>query len=275
MESFLRPKNIYIGDEAELVIKLSDIIIDTKLFSETSLKNKTYETENFSILNLEVIELNSEKFLSIRFKAWAVGSLNFPSLEDFGIMSRLPVVEVQALLEEDASLVLIEDASAILIPGTSFLFLGIAFGSIFFLIVFFIFCRKIFGKKKIKNKKKILKKFKQNIKKVFKKKNIDGKDLCYEVEKILRNFFLYFFESFEGKNILSLTYSEILDCLKKDLDNTKIIFELEKIFRIIEQVRFNNYNLEKEVFLKEVNNFSSACFDFYLEEKRKKEKINA
>ena len=83
MESFLTPKNIYVGDEAELMILLSDISIDKKLFTSENIKHKTFETDAISILALELKEFGSRQYLAIRLKAWNTGDVAMPSLNQF------------------------------------------------------------------------------------------------------------------------------------------------------------------------------------------------
>lgn len=272
MENFFSPKEIYIGDQSELIVKASNITIDKNIFDKTDFKNKIYETENFSILNIEIIKINSNEYISIKFKAWNVGTLSFPNLENFGIFTKLPDVNVESVLKNESELVLDENTSPILIPGTQLLILEISFGFIVFCVVLLLFCIKIFKNKKLKNKKKILKKFSKSIKKLFSKKNIDKNFLCIESEKLLRNFLFYFFENFQNVKILSLTYSEMLNLLEKDFYNQKIFLDLKKIFDLLEKFRFSNSSLEVRTLLSNMNNFIKTCFDFYINRGSHKEK---
>lgn len=260
MESFLIPKNIFIGDEAELAIRLSDIIIDAEVFANVNLKNAPIETAQLSILDVEIKEFNSEKFLVIKFKAWETGEIIFPNLKNLGILSELPKIKVLSMLEETDSLVLKENNSALLIPRTEFLLLSLGFIFFIFIIAIFILLQNIFNKSGKKNKKWLIKNFKQEVKKTFKnKKNLTTDLMAKDFEVGLRKFLADYFACFE--NIFSLTFTEIQNTLIKNKTDKKILFSLEKILKLLEETRFNNFDLEQNEFLDIVKNFTDECFN--------------
>lgn len=275
MEFFLQPKNIYIGDKAELLINCSNLVIDKNKLNEIDLENNPYETKDISIFKIEICELHSEKFLSIKFQAWKLGTVQFPNLSEFGILSELPTITVQKILDDDASLVLQEDDSAFLIPGTSFLFLEIAFVSLLFCFVIFITVRKIFLKEKIKNKKKLIKKLRHQIKRLFNKKNADKKTLIKDGEKFLRNFLYYFFPCFKQKNIYAMTYSELLHEIQNTVDDKNLVVSLETVFKQLELFRFDTVDFDEENFFAAFNHWIQRCDLFYKAEKQKEKNDNA
>lgn len=265
MESFLRPKNVFIGDEAELCIRLSDITIDKKIFYNLDLKNKSLEGESISIKDLKILEVKDEKFLSIKFVAWRSGTVQFTSLKSYGVLSDLPSITVASRLNENQALVLMENRSALLIPGTRILFLAYAFLFIIFLIGAILLFKKLFKKETRKDRNKILRAFKKKIKKLFKRNNISDESILYaEAENILRDFLFLFFECFTNKNVFSLTYSEIESSLQNADIDKQVIDALEKIFHLLELNKFNNMPLNKTEFFIKVNDFFTSCNSYYM-----------
>lgn len=259
MESFLIPKNIFIGDEAELAIKFSDIKIDQTIFNNSGLKNSSIETKDVSILGLSLRDIGNEKFLIVKFKAWKTGDIKFPSLKEYGIISQLPSVNVLSLLSESESTVVRENYSPVLLPGTKFLFFLCFVLSVFFSVMIFIFYQKILKKKKTKNKKRALKKLNRETKKLLKNKIKNKKIFMADFEKALRTFLLNFFYCFDDENIFALTFAEIKHILKKDSVNECIILSLDELLTLVELVRFSDSIFDEKKFLYSITNFTKSC----------------
>lgn len=259
MESFLIPKNIFIGDEAELAIKLSDIKINQNVFDKNSLKHFHIETKDLSILSLSIRDIGGENFLIIKFKAWNTGEIKLPSLSEQGIISQLPNIKVLSLLNEGETITLRENYSPMLLPGTKILFFFTFVLSVLFSIMIFIFYQKVFKRKKTKNKKRALKKLKRETKKLLKKKIENKKNFMTSFEKILRNFLLNFFYCFDDKNVFALTFAEIKHTLTNATANEKIVLSLDELLILVEMVRFSDFVFDEENFLLLTKNFTNNC----------------
>lgn len=258
MESFLTPKNIYVGDEAELMILLSDISIDKKLFTSENIKHKTFETDAISILKIELKEFGSRQYLAIRLKAWNTGDVAMPSLNQFGIISELPSINVQSVLTETNSS-LQEKTTALLIPGTSTFIIAAAFVLVLLGVVFVATYQKFFRNKITRNKKKSLKLLQRSSTKLLKTKNFNAKSLVVSFEKYFRVCISDYFNCFDQSNVEALTFNEIENILKARNINKEIVSAMHDITCDIESVRFNNADFRRQVFFEKIKNFIQAC----------------
>ena len=258
MESFLTPKNIYVGDEAELMILLSDISIDKKLFTSENIKHKTFEADAISILALELKEFGSRQYLAIRLKAWNTGDVAMPLLNQFGIISELPSINVQSVLTETNSS-LQEKTTALLIPGTSTFIIVAAFVLVLLGVVFVATYQKFFRNKIARNKKKSLKLLQRSSTKLLKTKNFNAKSLVVSFEKYFRVCLSDYFNCFDQSNVEALTFNEIENILKARNINKEIVSAMHDITCDIESVRFNNADFRRQVFFEKIKNFIQAC----------------
>ena len=258
MEVFLTPQNIYIGDEVECMIALSELSIDKTVFNDTVQKHKTLETETISILGIELKQTGKEQFVVIRFKAWRAGEIIFPSLRPLGILSDIPSITIQSLLSENTT-ALQEENTPLLIPGTVFLFVTVGFIGITFFLFIFMLYQRLFKLNHKRNKKYALKKLQRKTKKLFKNKSINTKLFIIETEQNIRTFLSGYFNCFAEVHISALTFTEIKNILTANEESEKIISSLTLVMHSIEAVRFNNAPLDKNVFSQAIHNFIIAC----------------
>lgn len=257
---FIMPKTIYIGDECELYIKLSDLKINLEKFSAMKLDSTSIEGEDFSILYMDIVHINNDDFCLIRFKAWTTGEISLPDLQNYGIESRLPDIKVESLLEDNSRMILQEKKEGLLIPGTIFFLSTIFVSCILVILSIFLIYKKIKVLHIGTNKNKILKNFSSSTKKKLKqlKKNINNNKLI-SLETDLRLFLSKFFSCFNEQNIFALTYDEILDDILKNEIDKKQIDALKKIFMHFENTRFNKMDMDLRALSESYETFLVEC----------------
>lgn len=129
-QQILLPKNVYIGDSAELRISFTS---PEKIVSYKFTEDLDYR--DYTIENVELLESGLNYYqLSINFIPWKMGKINLPSLElqvaqgenqentenSHNLLIKVEPVEILSLVEQNKVTGLRSFENPLLIPGTSY-----------------------------------------------------------------------------------------------------------------------------------------------------------
>ena len=172
-QQILIPKNVYIGDTAELrcTFNSPDPFLKQLTSSGTAelpLVSQSAESqEEYVIKNISLSPSGIDFYqLTITFIPWKTGELLFPSMEIEGsdiVLEFQPIQIVSLIANENTNTSTIRDTAApLLLPGTTYKL----YGTLSVFVIFLLICIRIILKRKnilfYINQKRLLKKYKKN-----------------------------------------------------------------------------------------------------------------
>ena len=281
MEGILIPQQVFVGDSAEFLFPIDDLqSFDPSILMSGSFKiDKIKQNTMMDITSIQIKKQKTKEYISINFTPWETGSVFFPSLAEAGIYDSMPQVFISSILETAKVEVIQPPRPPLLLPGTSYLLYLIASVSgvfIFTSIMVFSAVKKYFfvysfsraQRKRIKALNKSLRKLKRQVSSVSSSDSLEGvtkrKDWLKRFEFAFRSYCFSLtsletvLKSGEGE---SLTYSEILESLKRKFESTYgVYFEFEKIFFKLQALRFGAADLKEINFEMESIYFLNQTF---------------
>lgn len=277
MEGILIPQQVFVGDSAEFLFPIDALqSFDPSILMSGSFKiDKIKQNTMMDITSIQIKKQKTKEYISINFTPWETGSVFFPSLAEAGIYDSMPQVFISSILETAKVEVIQPPRPPLLLPGTSYLLYLIASVSAVFIftsIMIFSAIRKYFfvysfsraQRIRIKVLNKSLRKLKRQVSSVSSSGSLEAiikrKDWLKRFEFAFRR---YCFSLTSSEQVLksaegeSLTYSEILESLKRKFESTYgVYFEFEKIFFKLQALRFGaadlkgiNFEMESIYFL--------------------------
>ena len=188
-QQILIPKKVYIGDTAELRCSFNSDEAEFKQLTEkgeTALSTEIFtsplDSRDFEIINLKIAPAGVNYYqLTITFKPWKTGSIQFPSVKIGETELVFESVNIVSLTEQDGISSLKENTAPLLLPGTAYKL----YGAMAFLTILLIIGIRLIVKHKqvmifIKNRQ-LLRKYKKNRKATVKGLNELLKDKKAEV----------------------------------------------------------------------------------------------
>lgn len=281
MEGILIPQQVFVGDSAEFLFPIDALqSFDPSILMSGSFKiDKIKQNTMMDITSIQIKKQKTKEYISINFTPWETGSVFFPSLAEAGIYDSMPQVFISSILETAKVEVIQPPRPPLLLPGTSYLLYLIASVSgvfIFTSIMVFSAVKKYFfvysfsrtQRIRIKALNKSLRKLKRQMSSVSSSSSLEGvtkrKDWLKKFEFAFRR---YCFSLTSSEAVLksgegeSLTYSEILESLKRKFENTYgVYFEFEKIFFKLQALRFGAADLKEINFEMESIYFLNQTF---------------
>ena len=281
MEGILIPQQVFVGDSAEFLFPIDDLqSFDPSILMSGSFKiDKIKQNTMMDITSIQIKKQKTKEYISINFTPWETGSVFFPSLAEAGIYDSIPQVFISSILETAKVEVIQPPRPPLLLPGTSYLLYLIASVSAVFIftsIMIFSAVRKYFfvysfsraQRKRIKALNKSLRKLKRQVYSISSSDSLAGitkrKDWLKKFEFAFRR---YCFSLTSSETVLksgegeSLTYSEILENLKRKFESTYgVYFEFEKIFFKLQALRFGAADLKEINFEMESIYFLNQTF---------------
>lgn len=281
MEGILIPQQVFVGDSAEFLFPIDALqSFDPSILMSGSFKiDKIKQNTMMDITSIQIKKQKTKEYISINFTPWETGSVFFPSLAEAGIYDSMPQVFISSILETAKVEVIQPPRPPLLLPGTSYLLYLIASVStvlIFTSIMIFSALKKHFfvysfsrtQRIRIKALNKSLRKLKRQVSSVSSSDSLEGvtkrKDWLKKFEFAFRS---YCFSLTSSEAVLksgegeSLTYSEILESLKRKFESTYgVYFEFEKIFFKLQALRFGAADLKEINFEMESIYFLNQTF---------------
>ena len=281
MEGILIPQQVFVGDSAEFLFPIDALqSFDPSILMSGSFKiDKIKQNTMMDITSIQIKKQKTKEYISINFTPWETGSVFFPSLAEAGIYDSMPQVFISSILETAKVEVIQPPRPPLLLPGTSYLLYLIASVSgvfIFTSIMVFSAVKKYFfvysfsrtQRIRIKALNKSLRKLKRQMSSVSSSSSLAGitkrKDWLKKFEFAFRS---YCFSLTSSETVLksgegeSLTYSEILESLKRKFESTYgVYFEFEKIFFKLQSLRFGAADLKEINFEMESIYFLNQTF---------------
>ena len=281
MEGILIPQQVFVGDSAEFLFPIDALqSFDPSILMSGSFKiDKIKQNTMMDITSIQIKKQKTKEYISINFTPWETGSVIFPSLAEAGIYDSMPQVFISSILETAKVEVIQPPRSPLLLPGTSYLLYLIASVSAVFIFTsimifsavrkhFFVYSFSRAQRKRIKALNKSLRKLKRQVSSVSSSDSLEGvtkrKDWLKRFEFAFRR---YCFSLTASETVLksgegeSLTYSEILESLKRKFESTYgVYFEFEKIFFKLQALRFGAADLKEINFEMESIYFLNQTF---------------
>ena len=281
MEGILIPQQVFVGDSAEFLFPIDALqSFDPSILMSGSFKiDKIKQNTMMDITSIQIKKQKTKEYISINFTPWETGSVFFPSLAEAGIYDSIPQVFISSILETAKVEVIQPPRPPLLLPGTSYLLYLIASVSavlIFTSIMIFSAVKKHFfvysfsraQRIRIKVLNKSLRKLKRQVSSVSSSDSLEGvtkrKDWLKRFEFAFRR---YCFSLTSSEAVLkssdgeTLTYSEILESLKRKFESTYgVYFEFEKIFFKLQTLRFGAADLKEINFEMESIYFLNQTF---------------
>ena len=281
MEGILIPQQVFVGDSAEFLFPIDALqSFDPSILMSGSFKiDKIKQNTMMDITSIQIKKQKTKEYISINFTPWETGSVFFPSLAEAGIYDSMPQVFISSILETAKVEVIQPPRPPLLLPGTSYLLYLIASVSavlIFTSIMIFSAVKKHFfvysfsraQRIRIKVLNKSLRKLKRQVSSVSSSDSLEGvtkrKDWLKRFEFAFRR---YCFSLTSSEAVLkssdgeTLTYSEILESLKRKFESTYgVYFEFEKIFFKLQTLRFGSTDLKEINFEMESIYFLNQTF---------------
>ena len=281
MEGILIPQQVFVGDSAEFLFPIDALqSFDPSILMSGSFKiDKIKQNTMMDITSIQIKKQKTKEYISINFTPWETGSVFFPSLAEAGIYDSIPQVFISSILETAKVEVIQPPRPPLLLPGTSYLLYLIASVSavlIFTSIMIFSAVKKHFfvysfsraQRIRIKVLNKSLRKLKRQVSSVSSSDSLEGvtkrKDWLKRFEFAFRR---YCFSLTSSEAVLkssdgeTLTYSEILESLKRKFESTYgVYFEFEKIFFKLQTLRFGSTDLKEINFEMESIYFLNQTF---------------
>ncbi|MCR4741754.1 MAG: hypothetical protein K5866_02625 [Treponema sp.] len=203
-QQILLPKNVYIGDLAELRISFTSTeeIVNYKFLSDLDYRDYSIEKIDLSQTGLNYYQL------SLDFVPWKIGQINFPSIElevapgpnqenpenKENLLIKIQPVEILSLVEQNKVTGLRSFENPLLIPGTSY---KIYAGLILFILLLIFSIRLIVRHKQVafflkmqKQKRKYRKNKKKTIKQLqgLLKSKEEDKEIAGNIQAIMRKY---------------------------------------------------------------------------------------
>ena len=242
MEGILIPQQVFVGDSAEFLFLIDDLkSFDPSILMSGSFKiDKIKQNTMMDITSIQIKKQKTKEYISINFTPWETGSVFFPSLAEAGIYDAMPQVFISTSI--------------------------MVFSAVrkYFFVYSFSRAQRI----RIKALNKSLRKLKRQVSSVSSSDNLEGitkrKDWLKKFEFVFRR---YCFSLTSSEAVLksgegeSLTYSEILESLKRKFESTYgVYFEFEKIFFKLQALRFGAADLKEINFEMESIYFLNQTF---------------
>jgi len=202
-QQILLPKKVYIGDTAELRCTFnSNSVVFAQLVADgTAEINLSTFTAPLNAKEYEILQVNLSPAgvnyyqLSVLFKAWKTGSVQFPSIQLKNQNIVFQPVSIVSITEQNSISSLKDTSSPFLLPGTTYKL----YGALIILLILIITGIRIFIKRKsilfYINNKRLLRKYRKNKKQTIKQLEMlvkeDKEDSCFaeEYQHLLRNYF--------------------------------------------------------------------------------------
>ncbi|MCR5188900.1 MAG: hypothetical protein K6C97_08190 [Treponema sp.] len=204
-QQILIPKKVYIGDTAELrcsfnssELKFMQLTINGGVELNTEVFTQALDNRDFEILKLQLTPAGVNYYqLSISFKAWKTGDIQFPSIKVGDTELSFDPVNIVSITEQNKVSSLKENMDPLLLPGTTYKLYG---ALIIFIVLLILGIRIIVKRKKIMffiHNQQLLHKYRKNKKASIKKLNtlINDEDLALSdcdfaqaYQHILRNY---------------------------------------------------------------------------------------
>lgn len=281
MEGILIPQQVFVGDSAEFLFPIDALqSFDPSILMSGSFKiDKIKQNTMMDITSIQIKKQKKKEYISINFTPWETGSVFFPSLAEAGIYDSMPQVFISSILETAKVEVIQPPRPPLLLPGTSYLLYLIASVSAVFIFTsimifsavkkhFFVYSFSRAQRIRIKVLNKSLRKLKRQVSSVSSSDSLEGiikrKDWLKKFEFAFRS---YCFSLTSSETVLksgegeSLTYSEILESLKRKFESTYgVYFEFEKIFFKLQALRFGAADLKEINFEMESIYFLNQTF---------------
>ena len=281
MEGILIPQQVFVGDSAEFLFPIDALqSFDPSILMSGSFKiDKIKQNTMMDITSIQIKKQKTKEYISINFTPWETGSVFFPSLAEAGIYDSMPQVFISSILETAKVEVIQPPRPPLLLPGTSYLLYLIASVSAVFIFTsimifsavkkhFFVYSFSRAQRIRIKVLNKSLRKLKRQVSSVSSSDSLAGitkkKDWLKRFEFAFRR---YCFSLTSSEQVLksgegeSLTYSEILESLKRKFESTYgVYFEFEKIFFKLQALRFGSTDLKEINFEMESIYFLNQTF---------------
>lgn len=282
MEGILIPQKVFIGDTAEYLYPLENLQISSKKdFQERLLKfsniEKINQNNDMTVVKIEMKTKDAVDYLSISFIPWETGEIQFPDLSQIGINQKLPSINIASILESNNIEILQPPREPVLIPGTTeIIYSGVAVLVVFFFLILFSIAalrKNIFKNSFARIQRKRIKRFTKRLRKLKKKSNKKLRSMtnaqkeqyinkCLkEYETALREYCLNIIinenkKTKQNKVLDNLTYSEILEFLKKEFKNASGIYlEFKDVFQKLQSLRFGKTDFENFNFNTELLHF--------------------
>lgn len=178
-QQILLPKKVYIGDVAELRCNFSSnspalkqmVTSGTQNIS-TNLFVTPLDAKDFEILEVKLSPAGIDFYqLSIIFKPWKTGSINFPALNLNELQIQFEPVSIVSITEQNNTSTLKDNLAPFLLPGTAYKLYGLL---VILLIILITGIRLFIKRDKIRfyiNNKRLLKKYKRNKKRTIRELN--------------------------------------------------------------------------------------------------------
>lgn len=182
-QQVLVPMQVFIGDNAELRCSFNSNDLSVKNFVngdtvELSLSDfiKPLDLNEYEILKIQIFQSGVDFYqLSITFKAWKTGKIQFPPLKIGEELFEFLPINIASLTEQNKISEIKENAGPLLLPYTTYKILGI----VICFLLFIILCFRLL----IKRKKLIFFIKNQNLKRKYKK---NKKQTLKQLRKILQ-----------------------------------------------------------------------------------------
>lgn len=234
-QQILVPKQVYIGDTAELRCSFnysSEILQQLTVQGVTELPVSAFllplDSRDFQINKVTLAPAGVNYYqLTITFIPWKTGEIQFPPYEIEGINFSFEPVTIVSLTEQNSITALQDSSSPLLLPGTTYkLYVSL----ILVVIVLFFSIRTIIHYKQVafffKNQK-LKRKYRKNAQSTKKKllallqnKVLAEKDISSEIQKILRNYlevrFSYPFTKTVTSDLMRGFYNATLGLLSEE-----------------------------------------------------------
>ena len=274
-QQILSPKRVYIGDTAQLQCSFnsdSELLKNLKTNETKELSfegfTKSLNSKEFEIKKIEISSVNTNFYnLTLTFIPWKTGNIIFPEYnlsKGFNLNENISKnsneliisfneVNIASIIQQNSITSPKSELSPFLLPGTNYkIYLSI----IIFLVLIFALIQILCKHKKISTffkNQKLLRKYKKNKKitqkqlKKLKDSEKSDKEICENIQKLLRKYLSVRFE-FSFENCGS---SEIMDAFYRATNNLyseKKESSMEKIVSIFirtDFIRYSNNSYEK------------------------------
>lgn len=202
-QQILVPKQVYIGDTAELRCSFNYNSAELQQITAQGVAElpvsgfiMPLDSRDFQIKNVTLAPAGVDYYqLKITFVPWKTGELTFPPYEYEGITFEFEPVKIVSLTEQNSITAIQETSAPLLLPGTTYKLYGTIIAAVL-LLIFLI--RTIVHHKQVafffKNQK-LKRKYRKNARLTKKKllalaqeNQLSEKDISSEMQKIMRNY---------------------------------------------------------------------------------------
>lgn len=203
-QQILLPKQVYIGDTAELRCTFNFNSSELQSLTQNGIAELSQQNFleplnaiDYQIKNITLAPAGVDYYqFTVSFVPWKTGEIKFPSYNLEGFQIDFEAVNIVSLSEQNSITTLQDSTAPLLLPGTTYKLYGLLLAVVLFLIFFI---RAIINHKKVEFYLKNLKlriKYRKNAKTTKKKlllltaadSNADEKEVCSELQGIMRNY---------------------------------------------------------------------------------------